>query len=738
MFYLLKILIGRSAVSIDRPFSYACSHELNPKKFERVLVKFGNSSKVVGFIIEDPILMDCSLEDYNKESEFEVSTILSLLDDKPLLTDEQDKLARKMKEYYRCPLISIYQAMLPPSYKPKDSSLTKAKPKVVTMARALDIDISPFSYNEKKLYEKIKESIQLVVHADTRSKASYQSLLLKGAIMEFEKRIDRISESHPLDIGDVELSQEQNDAKDAIEGSSKDTILLEGVTGSGKTMVYLKLCEDAIREGKTAIILVPEIALTNHVISLFKTFFKDEVALVHSSLTPSARLDTYLRILEGKTSIVIGTRSALFSPLKNLAYIIIDEEHSSSYKQTTTPFYDSRVVARMRAANESCKVILSSATPLVEDRCRALNGLYDHVVIDHKYATSSIVHAKFIDMGDLSNISPKYPSMLSTPLIEAIGRTHEAGEQSMLLINRRGYSPMVQCKKCHRHVKCPNCDIPLTYHRNMDMVNCHRCEYRVRFEGMECQFCNNITFEIQGYGTERIQDSLQSIFPDLRIARLDRDTSKEKERGEILDKFSSGQYDLLIGTEMIAKGHDFPNVTLACALNADQSLSIPSFMSNENTFDLLCQLVGRSGRHEKEGTAIIQTYNPLNKVLILSSRQDYQGFYEMEIQNRKNFMWPPYCYLVEVTMSSDNYAHVKETAYAVKSYLVDNLRDRKCNIYGPYDPFERKVNNEYFKRILVKFKDPSLVKEAFDNLISIANPSYKDVKITIDMDPRGE
>lgn len=738
MFYLLKVLIGRSAVAIDRPFSYACEENLSPKKFERVLVKFGGSQKVVGLIIEEPVLINESLDEYNKKSEFKISPIISLLDDTPLLIDEQDRLARKMKEYYRCPLISIYQAMLPPSYKPKDSSLTKAKPKVVTMVKANKAVTSSFSANEKKMYEKISLAGSLIAHADMRSKVCYQSLLLKNAIVEFQERLDRIKESDSLNIDKIDLSPDQQKTKEAIEASNKETVLLEGVTGSGKTMIYLKLCEDALANGKSAIILVPEIALTNHVIKLFTTFFNDKVALIHSNLTVSARLDTYLRIKEGKAKIVIGTRSCLFSPLSNLAYIIIDEEQSSSYKQTTTPFYDARIVAKMRSSLEGCKVILSSATPLIEDRCRALKGVYDHVVIDHKYSSSNQVVPQFVDMSDLSNLSPEYNSMLSVPLIEAIKETYAKGEQSMLFINRRGYAPMVKCKKCQKYIDCPNCDIPLTYHRRLDMVDCHRCEYRLEYSTLVCSYCNNEQFEVQGYGTERIQESLQLIFPSLKIARLDRDTSKESERGIILDKFANGEYDVLIGTEMIAKGHDFPNVTLAASLNSDQSLSIPSFMSNENTFDLLCQLVGRSGRHEKNGRALIQTYNPLNKILILSSRQDYQGFYETEIENRKRFIWPPYCYLIEVTMSCNQYSHVNETAYAVKSYLASALQEKRCDIYGPYDPFEAKVNNQYFKRVLVKFKDSDLVKDAFDNLLSIAQPIKSDVKITIDRDPRGE
>ena len=735
MFYLLKVLIGRSAKSIDKPFSYYCPIDLNPMKFERVSVSFGNSKKVVGLIIDTPEKIDTSIEKYQEKVGFKISPIISILDDKPLLTDSQDKLAKEMKEYYHCPLISLYQAMLPPSFKPKDSSLSKPKEKDRLMVSVKDTDTSSLSFNERKMYEKIKASGDLFSSAEIRGRACYQSLLSKGLIYEHLERIDRIREVKTLDLKPIKLSEDQQKCKDEIDSSNK-TVLLEGVTGSGKTMIYLKLCEEALRSGKTAIVLVPEIALTNHVIQLFKSYFGDKVALMHSSLTPANKMDVYLRIMEGKTSIVIGTRSALFAPLKNLSLIILDEEQSDSYKQTSTPFYDARIVASMRSRIDNAKVILGSATPLVEDRCRALKGLYSHIVLNHKFASSNQVNATFVDMSDLSNLSPKYSSMLSVPLIEAIKENYEKKEQTMILINRRGYSPIVQCKSCHRTMKCPNCDIPLVYHKRYDELNCHRCEYRVKFSNLVCPYCNGMEFQTLGYGTERIQDILQNIFPNMKIARLDRDTSAENMRAKILDGFSQGEYDLLIGTEIIAKGHDFPNVTLAACLFADQGLAIPSYMANERTFDLITQLVGRSGRHEKEGKAIIQTYNPLNKVLILASRQDYNSFYEMEIENRKRFKWPPYCYLTQIIVQGTNLENVKDVAYAIKNYLAKKLINKRSDIFGPYDPYEFKVNNQFFKRILVKFKDPSLVKETFDNLQSIAAPTQKDVKITIDKDPR--
>lgn len=738
MFYLLKVLIGRQAKAIDRPFSYYAPEDVKPSKYTRVLVKFGNSTKVVGVIVDDPVLIKEDIEEYNKKAEIPLLPILATLDKKPLLEENLAELARRMKDYYRCPLVSLYMAMLPPSYKPKNSSLSKPKEKDRLVVSAVEYDSSLLERREKELYERIKATQPVFASAALRSKASYQSLLNKGILKERLERVERIRQVKSLDIDPIVLTPEQAKAKEEIQSSKKRIVLLEGVTGSGKTMVYLRLCEEALKSGKSTIVLVPEIALTNHVIALFKTFFSDKVSLIHSNLSPANKLDEFLKIREGKTSIVIGTRSALFAPVKNLSLIIIDEEQSASYKQDTTPFYDARTVAKMRSDIDGCKVVLASATPLVEDRCRAENGIFSHVVLAHKYSTSSTVQATFIDMSDLSNVSPKSSSMLSLPLLEAMKATYERHEQSMLLINRRGYAPIVQCKKCYRPVKCPNCDVPLIYHKKSDLVKCHRCEYQEKFSTLLCPYDNNPTFEELGFGTERVERILKSLFPMMNIARLDRDTSKENQRAAILEGFRKGEYDVLIGTEMIAKGHDFPNVTLSAALSADQSLSIPSFMANETTFDLISQLVGRSGRHEKEGQAFIQTYNPKNEVLILASQQDYDRFYQLEMKYRKGLKFPPYAFLIQVTTQGTKLKFVREVAYAIKNYLGAKLKDKRCDVLGPYDPYEFKINKQFFKRILVKYKDPALIKETFDNLLAVCNPTHPEIQITIDRDPRGD
>lgn len=738
MFFLVKVLVERSTPSLDRAFSYWCPIEWKPEKFTRVLVDFNRSKSVVGFIVEEPERIDEPLKEYEKGLEFSLSPILKILDQTPLLEGNIDLLAKAMKSYYRYPMISLYQAMLPPSYSPRKSSLSKPKEKYAAFALAHPCDPSLLSRNEAKLYSSLVAKGKAVASASTRRSPTYQSLLAKGIVEESIERVDRIKAPEKMDLSNVHLTGDQRKAKDLIEASQKRVSLLEGVTGSGKTMVYLKLVEGVLKKGGGAIVLVPEIALTDRAIRLFKTVFGDRVSLLHSSLPFAARLDEFSRIKEGRSDVVIGTRSALFAPVKNLSLIVLDEEQSSSYKQSSPPFYDARVVARMRSDIEGCKVVLSSATPLVEDRCRAEKEVYQKVSLPRKYGSAPAVKAEFVDLSDLSNVKPNTSAILSLPLLEAMEETFRKGEQSILLLNRRGFAPIVQCRSCHRVYECQSCEAPMVFHRRKGRLECHRCERSVPFPGLLCPYCNASSFETLGFGTERVEEILSSVFPSMRIARLDLDTARESTRGAILSGFEKGKYDVLLGTEMIAKGHDFPNVTLAAALSADQSLSIPSYLSNETTFDLISQLVGRSGRAGKKGRALIQTYNPLNKVLLFAARQDYEGFYRWELENRKRFVWPPYCFLIQVTVQGEKFDRVEKTAYAVKRYLGERLKSRRSDVFGPYDPFERKVDGRYSKRVLVKFKDPALVEETFDRIREVANPVYQDVSISIDRDPRGE
>lgn len=739
MFWLLKILIGRSAVSLDRVFSYAAPAEAQPQALTRVLVDFGHSHDIVGFIAAPPEKIAGTPEEYKDRTGIRLSYIKRILDPEPLLTPQLAALAQRLATHYYCPLIAVYQAMLPPSLKPKDSSLGKPRAKNIVKVRAREGDESQLTALEKKALAKIKAAPDgLRLTAAFAHTVSYKSLLAKGLVAAYSARVDRIKDIEPL-VVNATLTAAQQKALAELRQDAHLAVLFEGVTGSGKTMVYLELAKELLAAGRGSIILVPEIALTNRAAALFKGVFGPRVSILHSALPAAAKYDEFRRLSEGQSQVVVGTRSAIFAPVKNLGLIVIDEEQSSSYKQDTTPFYDARTVAMMRAALEKAKVILASATPLIEDRARAAKGVFGKVTLDRKFAATPNVTATFADMSDLANITAE-STILSKPLLQALTATFAAREQAILFINRRGFAPIVQCRSCRKTLVCPNCGIPLTYHRREGIVTCHRCDTRLPFGGLSCPHCHGREFYELGYGTERIAAALAKFFPAVKVARLDRDTSaSEKERSAILDGFYQGQYDCLIGTEMIAKGHDFPRVTLAAALAADQSLALPGYLAAENTFDLVAQLVGRSGRAKRPGRAIIQTYDPLNKVLLYAARQDYEGFYAYEMANRKNFLYPPYCYLCDLTVSGLDIKKVLDTAYALKTYLIAKLEGRRANIYGPADPVAALVNRRHFKKIMVKYKNPAEVREALAGIHDVFAPAIgKGIEITIDVDPRGD
>ncbi len=738
MFWLIKVLIGRSAIGLDKPFSYAAQISENPKPLTRVLVDFGHSKDLVGFIAEQPQKVEGSIEEYKAKTGIRLSYVKGFLDKAPVITPDLDRLAKAMAAHYFCPLIAIYQAMLPPSLKPKNSSLGKPKAHYVRMARATDRQEEDLNANERKVLARIKaEKDGLRLSSALIKTKAYQSLLTKGAIAESQRRIDRIKDIQPIEFSSA-LTKDQEGALEKIEEDPHKVMLFEGVTGSGKTMVYLELARRLLREGKGSIVLVPEIALTNRVAALFKGVFGNRCSILHSALTDSSKYDEYLRIRDGESLIVIGTRSAIFAPVINLGMIVLDEEQSSSYKQDTTPFYDARTVASMRADIEGPKVILASATPLIEDRAKAERDVFGKVTLNHKFASTPKVNASFVDMSDLANIS-RSSTMLSNPLIAALKETFSNKQQAMLFINRRGFAPIVQCRKCHKTILCPNCGIPLSYHSKEGVLNCHRCEYRQPMARLVCPHCKGTDFYRLGYGTERIESELKGMFPNVKVARLDRDTSiRETERAKIIEGFYKGEFDCLIGTEMIAKGHDFPKVTLAAALSADQSLAMPSYMSGENTFDLVSQLIGRSGRADLRGKAIIQTYDPLNKVLIYASRQDYEGFYRYEMANRQAYLYPPYCYLCDLLVSGFDKKKVLDVVYALKTYLVAKLKGKRVNIYGPSDPIAGIINRKYFKKIMLKYKDPADIKEALEGIRPVFLNESRGVEITIDVDPRSD
>jgi primosomal protein N' (replication factor Y) len=736
MFYLVKVLIGRAVVSLDRPFDYwtdlATLHQ-----GMRVIVSFGSSKSTIGFILEEPKPIEENLEDYEKREGIRLSKIQRAVDDSPLLDERLLSLAHEVSAYYKSDLIKVLGAFLPPSLKPKDSALKKPQSKTADFAFALPLSgKDPLSKNEKALYEKIQKEADGIRTVHISAKASLEKLLQKKAVEIRAIPVYRIPEIEAKHFIDFDLTLEQEAAYQHILSTPKDVFLLEGVTGSGKTEVYIRLAEKYVKDGKGVLILVPEIALTDHMADLFASYFQDTISIIHSSLSDARKYDEYRRIANGETKVVLGTRSAVFAPVRDLGLIIIDEEHSSAYKQDNDPFYDAIEVGKMRAVHEKAKLVLGSATPRVIDKARAEKGIYEPVYLKTRYAKNQDRDLIVVNMNDSSALDPNLSALFSKRLLDEIKINLEKKEQTMVLINRRGYSPIYLCRKCHHSALCPNCNIPLNYHKREDVLRCHHCGYEINVHQYTCP-CGSKDFLTIGYGTERAYEDLRLLFPTARITRLDSDVSSHNVRHEVLDSFAAGDTDILIGTEIIAKGHDFPKVTLAAILDADTSLRLPTYLASEEAFDLISQFVGRAGRADKKGRVLIQTYVPDNPVIRLASAQDYEAFYAAEMEERRKYKYPPYTYLTSLIIKAVSNQRCEDVAYRVKNYLVQAIGDKRFDLLGPSLPYIPHINGRYYRNILLKYKSWDEASPILDGIktIRLAN---RDVEIEINVDPETE
>ena len=528
------------------------------------------------------------------------------------------------------------------------------------------------------------------------------------------------------------LSEDQNKVIDEFNNSNDLVYLLEGVTGSGKTEVYLNLSEQVLKAGKSVLMLVPEISLTPMMVEYFLHRFQNNVAILHSELTPAEKYDEYRKIAHGDCKIVVGVRSAIFAPLKNIGLIILDEEHTESYKQDNLPFYHAREVAIMRARYHHAKVLLASATPSLESRAKKQKNVYHMLYLTKRINNQKLPTTKIVNMLDYHNID-RDSYIFSHALRQSIHETLARNEQAILLINRRGFSTHVTCRNCGHVFKCPTCGIALTYHKKDNMLKCHHCDY-VEPLGETCPECGGNHLMKTGFGTERIEEEVQRLFPSARTLRLDSDSAKNKSKiPEVIEAFRKKEADVLIGTQMIAKGHDFPDVTLVGIVLADIGLSMPSYRSNERAFQLITQAIGRSGRKEKPGTAIIQTYLPSHYAITFAARQDYELFYRKEMEMRKLQFYPPYAYLASVTLRAKNEETVIENTYRIVDFLNDEFMDT-AQILGPSTPYIPFDMGLHVRSILVKFKDPQKAHQIFEKMQQLFAYNSK-YELLINIDP---
>ncbi len=526
---------------------------------------------------------------------------------------------------------------------------------------------------------------------------------------------------------------------DLTTNDSAEVALLHGVTGSGKTLVYLKLAMDMVQAGKSVIIMVPEISLTPQTVARFHAYFGDKVAVMHSGFTLAQRMDEWKRIKSGMAKVVVGTRSAVFAPLDDVGLIVIDEEQEHTYKSESSPRFSAHEVAKFRALQHRALLLLSSATPSVESYYYSKIGKYRLFELESRYAQAQLPDVYIVDM----STAPKAgtATQFSKKLLDEIGENLTRGEQSILLLNRRGYNTSLTCAKCNQTILCPNCSIAMTYHAANDMLMCHYCSYSEKVPA-QCPNCGHEFLRHNGAGTQKIEEELQTCFPQASILRMDMDTTlKRMAHEEYFQKFSRHEYDIMIGTQMVSKGLDFENVTLAAVLNVDQSLYANDFRAFERTFSLITQVVGRSGRGSLRGRAVIQTYLPDNPVIQLASKQDYKAFFEEEIANRRAMVFPPFCDLCQISFNGCEQKEVIRAANLFTKQMTEILRTAYPNlpmkIIGPVPCTVEKMNNKFRYKIVLKCKNNKEFREFISRLLlkTLSEKEYQQVSVVADINP---
>ena len=572
-------------------------------------------------------------------------------------------------------------------------------------------------------------------------RSSVNTLQKRNLVEIFEERLrrDPLGEATSDQQEDYKLTEDQlqvlSELDKPLRARSYAAFLLHGVTGSGKTEVYIRAMRVALGLGRAALMLVPEIALTPVFSRRLQMHFADRVAIFHSSLSRGERFDEWTRVRNGEARIVIGTRSAVFAPIKDLGLVIIDEEHESTYRQQDSPHYNGRDTAIVRAQKESAVVILGSATPSLESFHNAQTGKYQYLKMPNRLGNRPMAAAEIIDMRDVFARHPK-PQVFSDELLAAIKEAHREQQQSIILLNRRGYSSFVLCRSCGESVQCPNCDVTLTYHRSEGVIICHYCNHR-EAAPQKCPNCQGKYIYYVGEGTQQIEEQLKKLFPDIRISRIDRDTASRRGAFEkSLSDFGEGKIDMLVGTQILAKGHDFPNVTLVGVISVDAGMALPDFRAAERTFQLLTQVAGRAGRGQRAGKVLIQTYHPYHYALRHASAQDYAGFYEEEIRYRENHTYPPFVALASLLVHGPDLARVRAEAVELRKELDRANNERTARILGPAPAPLARLKGEYRVQLLIKCRNRRELRRIIDETLKVRAERKINLRsINVEIDP---
>ena len=739
---IAEIIINRTAKRLNRTFDYKVPIELEELIMigSTVLVPFGKSSTLEeGYVVG-----------IKENTTYEVKKIVKI---KHNLTEKQIELAKWMAKRYFCNISDCIKQMLTPGTKNKKAEKNVQDKTINAVYLKKDIDEIQFDIEMGKIKsEKQKKILQFLKNNEGAtvpeielftdgSRAIVKTLEKNGYVEIIEKKIER----NPLANKKIEktkklkLTEEQQNAYNKvaldITTNSYEQFLLYGVTGSGKTEVYLQLIGKALEQNKTAIVLVPEISLTPQMIDRFiARFNKDEIAVLHSKLSIGERYDEWNKIKEGKAKIIIGARSAIFAPTENIGIIIIDEEHDSSYKSEAIPKYDAKEIAKKIAKENNCPLVLGSATPDLVTYYKTQQGKITLLELTKRANNSKLPEVEIVDLKmELANGNR---SMLSVKLHDEIEQNLKEKRQTILFLNRRGFSTFIMCRECGYTVKCKNCNISMTYHKTENKLKCHYCGYEENVVTI-CPECHSDKIRYFGTGTQKLEQEINKIFPEASTIRMDIDTvTKKNSHEEILNKFKDENIDILIGTQMVVKGHHFPNVTLVGVIAADSSLNIDDYRANERTFQILTQVAGRAGREQLDGKVVIQTYNPDNFSIICAQKQDYEMFYNTEIALREQLKYPPFCDIILIGFNSLSEKKIIDASTKIYNYLKTNLNGQEFNVLKPMPSPIDKIQNRYRWRIIIKGNMTETANNVLNTCLrKFYNSNYKNTRVTVDVNP---
>ncbi|AHL71363.1 MULTISPECIES: primosomal protein N' [Bacillus] len=797
---IAEVIVDVTTKAIDRPFDYRVPDRFKGlvKAGMRVVVPFG-PRKIQGFVtkikeetdvqsgnIKDivdlfdlsPVLTDELLELSHwlteKTLSYHITALQSMLPaamkakyEKEIQVLSAEELPQSLKELFGQQESILYADIPPEQLKPIQKHVQKGHLEVryhvsqksgKKKVRTLQVAVTKEKLEEKqeqlkKNAVKQKALLAFLLQANETtflakdlqqqtgaSSQTIKALIQEGLLTESYEEIYRdpyrdreFTPSTPLDLT-TEQAEAAKPIHQAVSDEKHETFLLHGVTGSGKTEIYLQTIDHVLQKGKEAIVLVPEISLTPQMVQRFKERFGSNVAVLHSGLSTGEKYDEWRKIHRKEVKLVVGARSAVFAPFENLGMIIIDEEHESSYKQEEMPRYHAKDVAIERAGRHQCPVVLGSATPSLESYARAKKGVYTLLTLKRRVNQQQLPHVSLIDMRE--ELRNGNRSMFSEELMLRLKEVLERKEQAVLFLNKRGYSSFVMCRDCGYVEQCPHCEISLTYHRFQKRLKCHYCGHEAPVPA-ECPECHSEHIRYFGTGTQRVEEELTKVLPEARVIRMDVDTTSRKGAHEkLLTSFGNKEADILLGTQMIAKGLDFPDVTLVGVLSADTSLHIPDFRSSEKTFQLLTQVSGRAGRHEKAGSVIIQSYTPSHYSIELTKQHDYEAFYEQEMLHRRHQSYPPFYFLAMVTVSHEEVTKAAHVTDKIVQFLKMNCAPN-TRILGPAASPIAKIKDRYRYQCVIKYKREnelaSLLRKIQDHYQK--EMEQKQLMISIDMNP---